>query len=94
MVRGWIGIVPADIDQIEARRFNLPQAGVVVAKLYVGSPAAAVGMEPRDIILTVNDVKVRERAGHAHAHRQRQAGRQGEDHGTARQRRRSRAKSR
>jgi len=58
VVRGWIGIVPADIDQIEARRFNLPQAGVVVAKLYVGSPAAAVGMEPRDIILTVNDAKV------------------------------------
>ena len=58
VVRGWIGIVPADIDQIEARRFNLPQAGVVVAKLYVGSPAAAVGMEPRDIILTVNGAKV------------------------------------
>lgn len=58
VVRGWIGIVPADIDQIEARRFNLPQAGVVVAKLYVGSPAAAAGMEPRDIVLTVNGVKV------------------------------------
>jgi serine protease DegS len=58
VVRGWIGIVPADIDQIEARRFNLPQAGVVVAKLYVGSPAAAAGMEPRDIVLTVNGAKV------------------------------------
>jgi serine protease DegS len=58
VVRGWIGIVPADIDQIEARRFNLAQPGVVVAKLYVGSPAAAVGMEPRDIILTVNGVNV------------------------------------
>jgi serine protease DegS len=58
VVRGWIGIVPVDIDQIEARRFSLAQAGVVVAKLYVGSPAAAVGMEPRDIILTVNGVKV------------------------------------
>jgi S1-C subfamily serine protease len=31
---------------------------VVVAKLYVDSPAAEVGMEPRDIILTVNGVKV------------------------------------
>jgi S1-C subfamily serine protease len=58
VVRGWIGIVVADVDQIEARRFNLPQAGVVVAKLYEDSPAAAVGMEPRDIILTVNGVKV------------------------------------
>jgi serine protease DegS len=58
VVRGWIGILPADIDQIEARRFNLPQSGVVVAKLYVGSPAALVGMQPRDIILTVNGAAV------------------------------------
>jgi serine protease DegS len=58
VVRGWIGIVPVDIDQIEARRFNLMQPGVVVAQLYVESPAAAAGMEPRDIILTVNGVKV------------------------------------
>ncbi len=58
VVRGWIGILPTDIDDTEARRFNLAQAGVVVAKLVIGSPAAEVGMEPRDIILTVNGVKV------------------------------------
>jgi serine peptidase DegS len=58
VVRGWIGIVPADIDRVDARRFNLPQPGVVVAKLYVGSPAALAGMEPRDMILTVNGAKV------------------------------------
>ena len=86
VVRGWIGIVPADIDQNDARRFKLPQPGVVVAKLYVGSPAALAGMEPRDMVLTVNGVKVVERAGHAHADRQRQTRRQGEDHGPARHR--------
>jgi serine protease DegS len=58
VVRGWIGIVPTDIDQIEARRFNLAQPGVVVAKLYEDSPAAAAGIEPRDIILTVSGAKV------------------------------------
>jgi serine peptidase DegS len=58
VVRGWIGILPTDIDDIEAQRFNLPQSGVVVAKLVIGSPAAQVGMEPRDIILTVNGVTV------------------------------------
>jgi serine protease DegS len=60
VVRGWIGIVPADINELDARRFNLPQAGVVVAKLYIVIPAALmlVGMEPRDIILTVNGAKV------------------------------------
>ena len=58
VVRGWIGIVPADIDRLDAQRFNLPGPGVVVTKLYVGSPAAQAGMEPRDMILTVNGVKV------------------------------------
>ena len=58
VVRGWIGIVPADVDEADARRFNLPQPGVVVAQLYVGSPAAKAGFEPRDIILTVNGVAV------------------------------------
>jgi serine protease DegS len=58
VVRGWIGIVPADVDDAAARRFKLPQAGVVVAQLYEGSPAAAADMEPRDIILTVNNVTV------------------------------------
>jgi serine peptidase DegS len=59
VVRGWIGIVPTDIDAIEAQRFSLAPPGVVIAKLYVGSPAAIVGMEPRDIILTVNGVAVK-----------------------------------
>jgi serine peptidase DegS len=58
VVRGWIGIVPVDVDAMEARRFNLPQAGVVVARLYEQSPATAVGMELRDIILTVDGKKV------------------------------------
>jgi serine peptidase DegS len=58
VVRGWIGIVPTDIDELEARRFNLAQPGVVVAQLYRDSPAAQVGMLPRDIILTVNNVSV------------------------------------
>jgi len=58
VVRGWIGIVPTDIDEFEARRFNLAQPGVVVAQLYRDSPAAEVGMQPRDIILKVNGVAV------------------------------------
>jgi len=58
VVRGWIGIVPTDIDEFEARRFNFAQPGVVVAQLYRDSPAAEVGMQPRDIILKVNGVAV------------------------------------
>ncbi len=58
VVRGWVGIVPADVDEMAARRFNLAQPGVVVAKMYEDSPAAQAGMELRDIILTVNGTKV------------------------------------
>lgn len=58
VVRGWIGILPTDIDDTEAQRFRLAQAGVVVVKLVIGSPAADAGIEPRDIILTVNGVAV------------------------------------
>ena len=59
VVRGWIGILPTDIDQTEAQRFRLAQAGVVVVKLVIGSPAAEAGIEPRDIILSVNGVPVK-----------------------------------
>ena len=58
VVRGWIGVVPTDIDALEARRFNLPQPGVVVWQLYEDSPAAQAGMLPRDVILKVNGVAV------------------------------------
>jgi Do/DeqQ family serine protease len=58
VVRGWIGVVPTDIDAVEARRFNLPQPGVVVWQLYENSPAAQAGMLPRDVILKVNGVAV------------------------------------
>jgi serine protease DegS len=58
VVRGWIGIVPIDVDDMVARRNNLAQPGVVVYNLYVGSPATDAGIQLRDIILTVNGVKV------------------------------------
>jgi len=58
VVRGWIGVVPTDIDALEAQRFNLPQPGVVVWQLYENSPAAQAGMLPRDLILKVNGVAV------------------------------------
>jgi len=58
VVRGWVGIVPQDVDEITARRFDVVQPGVVVGKMYEDSPAAKAGMELRDVILTMNGVKV------------------------------------
>src|SRR5688572_22028534 len=54
VVRGWIGILLLDVDALEARNAGLAQAGVVVSQLVMGSPAAQAGIEPRDIVLTVN----------------------------------------
>jgi serine protease DegS len=59
VVRGWIGILPVEVDQLEARRFNLAQPGVVIAKLYEQSPATDAGLQLRDIILTVNGAPVK-----------------------------------
>jgi serine peptidase DegS len=58
VVRGWIGIVPIDVDDMIARRSGLAQPGVVVYNLYIDSPATDAGIQLRDIIVTVGGVKV------------------------------------
>jgi S1-C subfamily serine protease len=58
VVRGWIGIVPIDADDMFARRNDLAQPGVVVYNMYINSPATDAGIRLRDIILTVNGAKV------------------------------------
>ncbi len=58
VVRGWIGILPRDVDNLEARRAGLAQGGVVVEKMFIASPAAEAGLAPLDIILTVNGAEV------------------------------------
>jgi serine peptidase DegS len=59
VIRGWIGILPRDLDDFEARRAGLAQGGVVVERMYIESPAAAAGLRPLDIILNVNGVAVK-----------------------------------
>jgi serine peptidase DegS len=58
VVRGWIGIVPIDADDMIARRNGLAQPGVVVYNLYTNSPATDAGIQLRDIIVTVGGIKV------------------------------------
>ena len=58
VVRGWIGIVPIDADDMFARRNELARPGVVVYNMYINSPATDAGIQLRDIILTVNGAKV------------------------------------
>ena len=54
VVRGWIGIVPEDVTDDEAHQLGLAQAGVVIANLYVGSPAQRAGLQPGDLVLGID----------------------------------------
>ena len=84
VVRGWIGIVPLDIDAVEARRNNLPQAGCRRVPALPRQSRGAGGHGAARHHPHRQRRRGAERAGHADAHRQCQAGRQGEDHGIAR----------
>ncbi len=43
VIRGWIGIVPEDLN-----------GGVVIENLYAGSPAVSAGLEPGDLLLKLD----------------------------------------
>ena len=53
VIRGWIGIVPEDITDEQAAQLGLAQGGVLVANLYVGSPAQEAGLQPGDLLLAM-----------------------------------------
>ena len=53
VIRGWIGIVPEDITDEQAAQLGLAQGGVLLANLYVGSPAQEAGLEPGDLLLAI-----------------------------------------
>jgi serine protease DegS len=53
VIRGWIGILPEDVTDEQAARLGLAQGGVVIANLYVGSPAQEAGLQPGDIMLDI-----------------------------------------
>jgi serine protease DegS len=59
VIRGWIGIVPEDLSEEQARQFGLARGGVVIANLYVGSPAQRAGLQPGDVLLAIDKVAPR-----------------------------------
>ncbi len=59
VIRGWIGIVPEDVSNEQAAQYGLAQGGVVISNLYVGSPAQQAGLQPGDLILTIDSAPVR-----------------------------------
>jgi serine peptidase DegS len=56
VIRGWIGIVPEDLQEEQAQQLGLGQAGVVIVNLFVGSPAQQAGLQPGDLLLAIDGV--------------------------------------
>jgi serine peptidase DegS len=54
VIRGWIGIVPEDLSDDQARQLGLAQSGVVIGNLYVGSPAQQAGLQPGDLLTEID----------------------------------------
>jgi S1-C subfamily serine protease len=59
VIRGWIGIVPEDVPEEYVQQLGLAHAGVVVANLYLNSPALQAGMARGDLIESINAQPVR-----------------------------------
>ena len=54
VIRGWIGIVPEDISNSQARQVGLARGGVVIANMYVDSPAQQAGLKAGDLLLDLD----------------------------------------
>ena len=50
-----LGISVVDLSESEAQYYGLPQAGVVISKVFTGSAAQAAGLEVGDIVTAFND---------------------------------------
>jgi S1-C subfamily serine protease len=56
---GWLGVQMSDISVEQASNLGIfPAKGVVVSSVLPGQPAARVGVQKQDIILSVNDIQV------------------------------------
>ncbi len=59
ITRGYLGILPQDIDAGLAKQFNLAsEEGALVGDVTPDSPAAKAGLKAGDVILTVNGKKI------------------------------------
>jgi serine protease Do len=55
---GWLGVQMAEVSLQQTQTLGLSSNGVVVSSVLPGQPAARVGIQKRDIILSVNGIRV------------------------------------
>jgi serine peptidase DegS len=58
VIRGWVGIVPEDIDDEQAHQLGLSRGGVVIANMYRQSPAVAASLRIGDIVTAIDSTPV------------------------------------
>src|SRR5690606_36795520 len=58
VIRGWIGIVTDDLTEAQARQLGVKDGAVLIANLYVGSPAQQAGLQPGDVITSIDGTEV------------------------------------
>ncbi len=59
VTRGWLGVAIQDLSTEMAEYYNIEgKKGVFVADVFEGDPADKAGIQPKDIILTVNGEKI------------------------------------
>src|SRR5262245_18150231 len=60
VVRGWLGVQIQPVTLETAEQLGLERAaGALVVKVGAGSPAAAAGFQPGDVILSINGQEIR-----------------------------------
>jgi serine protease DegS len=59
VIRGWIGILPEDVDDEQAKQLGLPRSGVVITNMYRTSPAVAAQLRIGDIVTAIDGNAVR-----------------------------------
>jgi serine protease DegS len=59
VIRGWIGILPEDVDDEQAKQLGLPRGGVVITNMYRASPAVDAQLRIGDIVISIDGKPVR-----------------------------------
>ncbi len=62
VIRGWVGLEPDELGPAEAEARGLePNIGILLDTVFEGGPAAAAGLMPGDVILSINGEAIRSR---------------------------------
>ncbi|MDQ7988423.1 MAG: Do family serine endopeptidase [Candidatus Dactylopiibacterium sp.] len=63
VTRGWIGVQVQEVTAELAQALNLPPKGVLIAGIARNSPAARAGLQPGDMLVTIDGKRVEDSRG-------------------------------